>query len=349
MYDLHDKILGSLVTAGMGDALGAPSEAMSREEILERFGGPIEMFLECEDNPYSCGNLAGEVTDDASQMYEMAKAVIATDGELTVKAAADALLSWAHHYPRYYPKNAGPTMRYWVKEYEAGGDPVELGRIGKIYGRGISNGCAMRVAASGLCNPGDWDGAVKTAVTMTKVSHGTQHAYAGAAAVSCAIAEALKEEAQISHVLKAAIYGAKRGEEIGRKEARIAAGPSVLPRIMTAIECVYRADNEEQALKLLEEHVGCNGDIQPSTGLALGLFLAFDGDPVKTIQGGANIGGDTDTFACIAGMISGAYAGFSRLPSDWYETFKKANPKMDFEWAADELTRIAARKLTEGK
>ena len=38
IYDLHDRILGCLVTAGMGDALGVPSEAYSRAEILQEYG-----------------------------------------------------------------------------------------------------------------------------------------------------------------------------------------------------------------------------------------------------------------------------------------------------------------------
>lgn len=344
MYDLHDRILGSLVTAGMGDALGVPSEAYSRAEILEEYGGPIDRFMGPGANIYGAGNLPAEVTDDSSQMFEMAKAVIATRGELTVQAAADALINWTKSYPKYYPRNAGPTMSHWAKDYLAGGDPLKLARVGKAYGRGFSNGCAMRVAAAGLCNPGDWDGAVRTAITMTSVSHGTQHAYSGAAAISCAIAEALREGSEISTILKAAVYGAKEGERIGKQEARLTYGPRVLPRLLQAIECVYRADNAEHASILLEEVVGCNGDIQPTVGIALGLFAANDGEPIPTIKAAANIGGDTDTFACIAGMIAGAYKGFRVLPTDWYAQFKAANPLLDFEWAADELTAIAQER-----
>ncbi len=341
MYDLQDRILGSLVTAGMGDALGVPSEAYGREEILQEYGGPIDHFMGPGNNIYGIGNIPGEVTDDSSQMYEMAKAVIATKGELTVQAAADALVNWTKSYPKYYPRNAGPTMSNWVKDYMAGGDPLELAKVGKAYGRGFSNGCAMRIAPAALCNPGDWEGAVHTAVTMTSVSHGTQHAYSGACAIACAIAEAMTEDAQISSIVKAAVFGAKEGEKIGRKEARCAYGPRVLPRLMTAIDCAYRASDAEEASQLLEDMVGCNGDIQPTVGIAIGLFIANDGDPIKTISAAANIGGDTDTFACIAGMIAGAYKGFHSLPDSWYQEFKEANPMLDFEWAARELTTIA--------
>lgn len=343
-YSLYDRILGSLVAAGMGDALGVPSEAFSRAEILEKFGKPIECFMDPGDNIYGQGNLPGEVTDDTSQMYEMVKAAIATRGELTHEAAANALLDWSQHYPKYYPRNAGPTMRYWIKEYMAGGDPMELAKTGEAYGRGISNGCAMRIAASGLCNPGNLDEAIKTAVIMTSVSHGTQHAYSGACAIACAIAEAMTEQAEIHSVLKAAIYGAREGEKIGLKEARNAYGPRVLPRLLEAINCVYSADSPDEASRLLEDHVGCSGDIQPTVGITLGLFAANDGDPMKTIKAAANIGGDTDTFACIAGMIAGAYRGFHVIPQDWYEAFKEANPLLDLEWAAGELTKIVGER-----
>ena len=66
-YDLYDRILGSMVTAGMGDGLGVPSEAYSRSEILKEFGHPIEEFMGPGDNIYGLGNLPGEVTDDTSR------------------------------------------------------------------------------------------------------------------------------------------------------------------------------------------------------------------------------------------------------------------------------------------
>lgn len=345
MYNLHDRILGSLVTAGMGDAIGAPGEALSRDEIFARFSGPITEFLPPTGNFYCEGNRTGEVTDDTTQLYEMANAVIETRGNLTTAAAADALLAWSRKYPRQYPRNAGPTMRGWIVDYEKGGDPVELGKVGCVYGRGISNGCAMRIAPAALCVPGDLDAAVRNAVTMTKVSHGTQHSYSGACAISCAISEALTENAQIHSIVKAAVWGAKEGERIGLNEARHAAGPRVLPRLIRAIECAYAADNAEDAAIRIADEIGCNGDIQPSVGVALGMFIAHDGDPVKTILGATNIGGDTDTFACIAGMIAGAYRGIQAIPTDWFSFFKAANPELDFEWQAAELTKIAENFL----
>lgn len=336
----YDRILGCLVTAGMGDAIGAPSEAMSRAEITEKFGGPITTFLDAGNNAYAYGNLIGEVTDDASQMYEMAKAVVKTNGQLTVQAAADALVLWSQSYPKYYPRNAGPTTSHVIDELKAGNDPTETGKVGYVYGRGTSNGAAMRVAAAGLCNPGNLEGAVETAVTMTKPSHGTQHAYAGACAISCGIAEAMCEGSNLYSILRACLYGAKRGEERGMQEARVASGSRVYPKILEAITIALSSETMREAQENIEACIGNDGSIQVSVAAAVGLFAAAGGDPASTILGGANIGGDTDTIACIAGMLAGAFKGFSAISPEWYAIFKAANPMLDFEAVSNDLVRV---------
>jgi ADP-ribosylglycohydrolase len=329
-----------MYAAGIGDALGVPGEAYSKKEILDAIGCRIEKFYEPGDNIYGAGNVAGEVTDDTSQMYEMIKQIIATKGEFTVEAAAKGLINWTENWPKYYPRNAGPTMKSWTKEYLEGEDPLTLGMKGKAYGRGISDGCAMRVDGSGLLNPGDWDGAVQTAITMTSVSHGTQHAYSGACAIAVAIAEALTEDADVHSVVKAAIYGAKKGEEIGLQTARVAYGCRVLPKMLEAIKLGYSASTPEEAEKLIEDNIGATGDIQDAVAIVMGLIVANDGDVMNTLISCANFGGDTDTFACIAGQIVGALHGKSAIPSDFIKQFEEANPKLDFEWAGEELIKI---------
>ncbi len=341
-YDLYDRIYGSLLTAALGDALGGPSETQSKTEILKNFGGRIETFY--DGLPYDRNALC-EVTDDTSQMYEMGKAVIQTDGELTVEAAAAGIVSWADNYPRFYPRCAGPTTRYIVDALKAGEDPVELGKKGLQFQRGTSNGAVMRIAAAGLVNPGNWEGAVQTAVTMTKPSHGTQQAFSASSAVACAIAEAMTEHSTIHSVLRAAVYGARRGEEIGLKEGRIAPGGRVYTNLIEAIEIAFRSRDVEEVERMLDESVGANiCTARASVPITIGLFAANHGDGMGTIISCANVGGDTDTIGCMAGMIAGAFSGTSGLREDWCRQLKETNPDFDLEWMARELTRIAKRR-----
>jgi len=340
---LYDKILGCLTGAAIGDAMAAPTEGFSKDEILAEYGGRITYYVDGKDNKYSYGNFVGEITDDASQMYEMAKAVADCDGELTVEAAAQALVRWSESYPKYYPRNAGATTSKVISQLKAGKDPIALGKEGKYVGRGTTNGAAMRIAAAGLTAPGDLEKAVRNAVTMCSPSHGTQHAFSGACAIACGISEALKESATTVSIVKACVYGARRGEEIGNEKGRRAEGIRVIHNIGTAVREALLAKDMVDAEDRLDDWVGADGSIQASAAIAIGLFLASDGGVEDTILSCANIGGDSDTNACIAGSLVGAFRGFSAFRKEWVEQMRSANPALQLEDVARRLTEICER------
>lgn len=344
---LYDKILGSLLGAGIGDAFGAPSESMGKQEIEEAYGGRLTDFVYCGDTLFAKGNEIGEVTDDASQMYEFAKAVVGCGGELTLEAAVKALISWTENYPKYYPRNAGPTTSLVIDGLKNGEDPVKLGKEGGYYNRGTSNGAAMRVAACGLTKPGDLNWAVRNAIVSCRPTHGTQHGMSGAAAVAAGIAEALLPEATTVSVVKAMIYGAKEGEEEGLRTGRKAEGARVLQKIRQAVPEALLAADMEEAEDRIDEIVGCDGSMASSVGAALGFFLAADGDPMKVIVSAANAGGDSDTIACIGGSIAGALKGAQAFDQMLVSKWKKANPRLDLESIAKQLTEIAEKNYNK--
>lgn len=344
-YDLYDRIFGSLVTAGIGDAFGAPAEAFSQQEIKEAFGR-ITKFEDPSSNEISPDNNVAEITDDSSQLVEMAKAMIAAKGKLTTRDAANALIAWSENWPKYYPRNAGETTRHIITGLKNGEDPLEMAKVGKIWGRGSTNGAVMRIASAGLVNPGNLDGAVQSAVAMTSPSHGTQHAYAAASAVACAIAEAVTEHADVWTVLRAALYGARKGQQIGLKETREALGPDVLERMVTAVTEAALTDDMESLEKRLNELMGDETfAAQGATAVALAMFAAAGGEPMKAIYSCANFGGDTDTLGCIAGMIAGALNGTEKIPKEIYEQFREANPHLPYEELAEGLYQIAAARI----
>lgn len=344
---LYDKILGSLLGAGIGDAFGAPSESMGKQEIQETYGGRLTNFVYCGDTIFAKGNEIGEVTDDASQMYELAKAVVTCDGELTVEATVNALISWTENYPKYYPRNAGPTTSLVIEALKNGEDPIRLGKEGGYYNKGTTNGAAMRVAACGLTKPGDLHKAIKNAIVSCRPTHGTQHGMSGAAAVASGIAAALLPEATTVSIVKAMIYGAIEGEKEGEKTGRKAEGARVIQKIRQAIPEALLARNMEEVEDRIDEIVGCDGSMASSIGAALGFFLACDGDPMKVIVAAANAGGDSDTIACIGGSIAGAFKGAKAFDKDMVEYWKKANPRLDLESVAKQLTEIAEKNYNK--
>lgn len=261
--ELYDRILGSLATGCIGDALGAPTEQRSIDEIRSTWGGRVERFYAPPDDaPYGRGRRAGQITDDSSQMLYLVDAYIEHHGLLTPAAVAEALLRWADN-PEYFPRFAGPSTRASVDRLRAGEDPTHTGRIGRLTKEGTSNGAAIRVAPAGLANPGDPEAAVQDALVTCLPSHATNLAISGAACVAA----------------------------------------------------------------------------------ALGIFLAAGGDPFLTVVGGANIGDDTDTVACIAGSIAGAMRGFGAVPNDLYAQVLEAND-LDLKGRAAALADVVTVRAT---
>lgn len=336
---LYDRVYGSLMAAALGDIIGGPSETQSREEIYKNFHGRIRSP---RDGRRFDRSTYGKITDDTSQMYMMGKAVIRYHGEMTPARAAEGILMWAEQCPEYYPRCAGPTSRYVIEALKSGQDPETVGKRDLKFQFGTSNGAVMRIAPAGLIHPGDPEGAVRTAIAMTKPSHNTHQAYSASCAIACAVAEAVTESATIHSVLRAAVFGAKEGERIGRKEARIAPGGLITPALLEAIHIVYDCATAEEAEIRLDRSVNANiCTARASVPMAVGLFAANGGDPLETAFSCANAGGDTDTFGCMAGMIAGAFRGIEAIPKKWQELYRQHNAAYDLEWMAKELTQIA--------
>lgn len=58
---------------------------------------------------------------------------------------------------------------------------------------------------------------------------------------------------------------------------------------------------------------------EEAVACALYCFRRTPEDYVKTVLTGANANGDSDSIACIAGAISGAYNGFEAIPAKWQD------------------------------
>jgi len=100
------------------------------------------------------------------------------------------------------------------------------------------------------------------------------------------------------------------------------------------------ADTKDEVPAKLVLYVGNDGSLQSSVASAMALFIAANGDYMNTIIYGANLGGDTDTIACIAGMIAGAYNGYSVIDKEWIEIFDSAYKELDFKTLAHDLMGV---------
>jgi ADP-ribosylglycohydrolase len=340
---LHDRILGSLAGACVGDALGAPTEQRSIGEIRHTWGGRVERFYKPpEDSPYAQGRGAAMITDDASQMLHLVDAYLESAGTLTPESMADVILQWSEN-AQYFPRFAGPSTRAGVERLRNGVDPATAGSIGRLTTEGTSNGAAMRVAPAGLMHPGDPEAAIRDALVTCLPTHGTDLAISGAGCVAAAVATAMVPGSSLMDVIRAAQWGAQEGERLGRKHGREVAGPSVRRRLDLALALAIKAKDLDEAVLSIATLVGSGLHVSEAVPAAIGIFVAADGDPFLAVVGGANAGDDTDTVACIAGSVAGAFHGFGRVPQDLYKEMLWANA-LDLETKAAAFASLVADK-----
>ena len=149
----YDKILGCLVGAAAGDAMGAATEIRTRAQIHELFGGDVRTFEKPPKDTFARGSEPGQVTDDFSVAYVTARAVADNGGAVTEEVAKQALLEWAE----------GGEGRYLIEddydsEFRLAGRPIptlqSIDRAGKvIYLNSFTKSIAPAIRISYLVLP----------------------------------------------------------------------------------------------------------------------------------------------------------------------------------------------------
>lgn len=335
---LRHHILGSLAGALIGDAMGSATESMTPGEIQERYGGWVSRFFAPPEGTFAAGRQPGQLTDDSTQMLFLTRAIVRSKGDVNVELVAQTLLEWAKE-EELFQRFAGPTTRKALQRLREGKSPYETGLPEKM-GMGISNGAAMKIAPAGLIHPGDLDAAVRDAVLLCVPTHNADQAYAGAGAIAAAIAAALVPGANLLGVVDAAIYGARKGYEIGARESVVLRAPSMVRRIIQAVEIAVGYSNFDEACALLADDVGCGLPLLETVPFAIGVFVAARGDPNRAIQGAVNMGGDADTTATVVGAVAGAYAGIVCIDPALYQQVVRVN-QLDLESLAGELAELS--------
>lgn len=335
---LYDQVLGCLVVAALGDALGAPTEGRSRAEISERYGGLVRDFQPRAVDALGGALRPGEVTDDTSELLAFARALIAHGGDLDVAGWTLALREWLLTSPK--AGLAGPSTRRLLDSREQ-----------RLPGRrddatiGATNGAAMRVAPAGLVCPGDVERAVGLAWVCCQPTHDTQVAAAAAGAIAGGVAVALTSQGDLAAVLDACRRGALLGEALGAREGRRVVAPSVAEQIELAVSAAAGAAGLEAALTRIAVVVGTSGLAAESVPAAIGVFVAAHGRPYDAIVAGASIGGDCDTIASMAGALAGAFRGLEGIPPDLLARFEAANQE-DIVGVARMLYELARERST---
>ncbi len=302
----NEKIRGIIYGFAIGDALGYPVEFISIEEIKIRYGNQG-----IQDLP-----TPALFSDDTQMSIAITEALIQSgesDIDTIMSSIRDEFIKWG---------NSPENNRAPGNACLAGVSMLESGVDWRESGVKNSKGCgsAMRVASIGYLYQDDPEKLKDVAVASSVCTHG--HITAKAAAVGAAylVKLALDQEPPEEFIPK--LLGFTKGISTEFDNA-----------IHKVSECL-EWENEEEALTYLGD--GWIGE--EAVALALYCFLRNQDDYPATVIRAANTDGDSDSIACIAGSISGAYLGIDHIPSAWCEQIEKS------EYLKDMSDRLADKK-----
>jgi ADP-ribosylglycohydrolase len=318
-----NRARGALYGLAIGDALGMPTQMLSREQIVSRYGRLTGFEPAPADHPIAAGQPAGAVTDDTEQAVLVGR--LLTRGPIDPRELAAALVAWERGMAERGSLDLlGPSTKRAVAAVLSGTDPAEAGRYGD------TNGAAMRIAPVGIATSAP--GLVDAVVAASSVTHNTGIALAGAAAVA-AVVSAGMDGATFSEALPLALTAAR---EAARRGYWVA-GADVAARIEWAVGLVSGLTDDE-ASELIYTLVGTSLATQESVPAAFAVLAAIPGEPWRACLAAASLGGDCDTIAAMAGAMAGATCGIEAFPAEAIAVIDKQG--FDLSRLADELYQI---------
>ncbi|ROT26285.1 ADP-ribosylglycohydrolase family protein [Micromonospora sp. HM5-17] len=309
------RALGALTGLAVGDALGMPTQSLSRDLIRRRYGRLTGFEPGPSDQPIAPGMPAGAVTDDTEQAMLLGRLLVAGGGRVDGHRLARELLAWEEEMRRRGSLDLlGPSTRAAVAAVSAGRPIEEAGRFG------TTNGAAMRITPVGVAVPvADLDRLVTRVVEASWVTHNTGVALAGAAAVAAAVSAGLDgadPTTATGTAVRAARIAATRGHWV--------AAADVADRIEWATRLVAgRAPDE--AGDLIYRLVGTSVATQESVPAAFAVLAVHPDDPWQACLLAAGLGGDCDTIAAMVGAIAGAGHGVDGFPGTARHTIDAVN------------------------
>ncbi len=305
MNNALDRAQAALTGLALGDALGMPTQDLSRDVILADYGEIRELRDAGPHQLIAAGLPAGTITDDTEQAILLADLLIDAAGTIDPHRFAEELLAWEQRMIAAGSLDLlGPSTKRALSRLQAGEDPAVTGT------RGATNGAAMRVAPVGIAFSAGRRGRLIDAVRDSAlVTHNTSIGLASAAAVAAAVSAGIDG----TGVRDAVLIGAEAAEEAERLAPWIDRA-RVAPRIRWAVDLLQGASPGE-ATRLCIDLIGTSVAAQESVVAALAL-AASGLEPWAALGVAASVGGDTDTIGAIAGAVLGAGGGMRAWPAE---------------------------------
>ena len=286
--NLAEKFRGALVGAAVGDALGAQFE-----------GRP---YVDLDD----IGRLTKEpgalrYTDDTHMTIGMAESLVERGGFDGPHMAGVFARNFASEPWRGY--GHGPPQVFRLI-----GQGVAWDQAGRsLFGGGGSfgNGAAMRVAPAALMAFPKMDRTCSLARKTAVITHTHELGIEGAVLQACAVGLALQRDPTAP--LDTSMFLQQLNE--------YPTSPSFERTVWRLSELLERGGPPDRGTVVAE--LGNGVEALRSVPTAIYAFLRNNESYEAAVTYAIGLGGDTDTIACMAGAIAGAYLGIDAIPERW--------------------------------
>jgi ADP-ribosylglycohydrolase len=309
----QDQARGLLWGLALGDALGWPVEFLDLAAIRARYG-PAGIQAPPDPAIY---------TDDTQMTIALAEGLLeagAGDLEARMAAVSRRFIAWSHD-PGTPLTAPGNTCLRGVAALERGAPWRTAGVAG-------SKGCGacMRVAPVGFLYQGEPAGLRTVAQAQGWLTH--RHPASDAACIAAA------------YLVKLVLDGAPPAAWPARVAAFAGGVSAEFDAALGRVSEALAWDDDQRALAHIGPERGGGWIAEEAVALALYCALRHPDDFPAAVRLGANIAGDSDSVAGIAGGLVGARLGPAGLPADWLARLQN---RAGLQALADRLARQKAR------
>ncbi|TVR42566.1 MAG: ADP-ribosylglycohydrolase family protein [Cryomorphaceae bacterium] len=325
-----DQYIGCILGGAIGDALGAPIEFMSAEEIFARFGSRgVQQYVEHEDG-------RGEFTDDTQMLLFTAEGLLRAWQRSVAKGigGAEVSITW-HSYLRWlktqgYEKPAGVQThgfedgwlihRRELHQQRAPGNTclaaLRSGKMGTVK-EPINNskgcGTVMRIAPVGLVFTHDPELAFIKGMEFSAITHGHPSGYLSGGVLAMVFALMVRGD-NLENAIEKCLQILPRFE--GHEETKSA--------VLNAIEIHREFEGKDISYKEIES-LGGAWVAEEALAISLLCALHYPHDFEKAVLTAVNHSGDSDSTGAITGNLVGYMVGERGIPENWIRDLMNAH------------------------
>lgn len=305
-----ERFEGAMIGLAIGDALGGPTEFMSREELRAKHGKVTDMigggWLNLKP---------GEYTDDTQMAERMGRAIVEKGG-FDLEAIGKEFVAWLDTDP----KDVGGLTRQALELKRMGVPAEQAGQIPWVMSgyENAGNGSVMRAAPVGLLTAfaplAELDA---TARASSAVTHADPRCTFGTTAINYATSLIIRGETDVLD--KVAGYLADKSPILS--EAILATKTMTAEELRTSGYSVHTVQAAFWALHHAANYV----------------------DGIVTVS---NLGEDTDTAGATAGILLGAKFGLEGIPKSWRDQLQNADGLREMATQIHALARASVPTKT---